>query len=151
MSSYDQIDEGSAFGPAATPWTQAVPCPPSAGRPENSDRDGLSDVFERFVGTDAARVDTGIGDGLTDGYEASTGTDPLSTDTDRDRFTDELEIGQRGNPLTADGSGAVRAGPSRSGSQRRLAAMSARRHRHSRCARSQPGPTTQAPAPRRRT
>ena len=119
--------------------------PTIGGTAGDSDHDGLSDVFERLVGTDAARVDSD-GDGLTDGYEASTGTDPLSTDTDRDGFTDGLEVGQRGDPLTADASGTVPRWTIESGSQRRLASLStAPQPAQQAPVAQQPGPTTEAP------
>ncbi len=145
--SYDQIDRGSQLGSGATPWTQPGSLPTIGGTAGDSDHDGLSDVFERLVGTDAARVDSD-GDGLTDGYEASTGTDPLSTDTDRDGFTDGLEVGQRGDPLTADAAGAVPRWTIESGSQRRLAALSTTpQPAQPGALAQQPGPTTQVPAP----
>ena len=122
-SSYDQIDQGRGFGAGATAWTQPGAFPTIGGTAGDSDHDGLSDVFERLVGTDAARVDSD-GDGLIDGYEASSGTDPLSADTDRDGFTDGLEVGQRGDPLTTDAAGTVPRWTIESGSQRRLAALS---------------------------
>ena len=119
--------------------------PTIGGTAGDSDHDGLSDVFERLVGTDAARIDSD-GDGLTDGYEANTGTDPLSTDTDRDGFTDGLEVGQRGNPLTADGSGTVPRWTIETGSQRRLAALATAPQPAQPGALAGPaGPTTEAP------
>ncbi|HEY5845404.1 MAG TPA: hypothetical protein VIT42_01320 [Microlunatus sp.] len=151
-SSYDQIDQGRAFGAEAQPWTPTGALSTIGGTAGDSDRDGLSDVFERLVGTDTARIDSD-GDGLTDGYEANTGTDPLSTDTDRDGFTDGLEVGQRGNPLTADGSGTVPRWTIETGSQRRLAAMAAAPQPAQQApVAQQPGPATEelpSPAPAR--
>ena len=145
QASYDQIDQGGAFGAGATPWTQPGALPTIGGTAGDSDHDGLSDVFERLVGTDTAKVDSD-GDGLTDGYEASTGTDPLSTDTDRDGFTDGLEVGQRGDPLTADASGAVPRWTIEAGSQRRLATVAAApQPAQPGALAQQPGPTSEAP------
>ena len=57
----------------------------------DSDRDGLTDDFEKVAGTDARRADTDR-DGLSDGFEASRSrTDPRSGDTDRDGRSDALE------------------------------------------------------------
>jgi hypothetical protein len=58
----------------------------------DTDRDGLTDAFEKLAGTNAKKADTDR-DGLSDSYEAlSSHTDPLSRDTDRDRVTDAAEI-----------------------------------------------------------
>jgi hypothetical protein len=125
-ASYDQIDSGQDLGTGATPWTQPGMTPTIGGPAGDSDRDGLSDVFERLVGTDPARVDSDW-DGLTDGFEASvSGTDPLSVDTDLDGMTDGFEVGQRSDPLTPlAGSGVVPRWTIEVGAQRRLAAVSA--------------------------
>ena len=145
QTSYDQIDQGGAFGAGATPWTQAGSLPTIGGTAGDTDRDGLSDVFERLVGTDSGRVDSD-GDGLADGWEASTGTDPLSTDTDRDGFTDGLEVGQRGDPLSVGASGAVPRWTIETGSQRRLAAVAAAAPPAQQApAAQQPAPATEAP------
>jgi len=76
----------------------------------DSDRDGLTDVQEIFLGTDPTafdldllmsparaplRVESGAdsdGDGLTDYQEEMLGTDPQDWDTDGDALTDTLEI-----------------------------------------------------------
>ena len=63
-SSYDQIDQGRGFGVGAAAGTQPGAFPTIGGTAGDSDHDGLSDVFERLVGTDATRVDSD-GDGLT--------------------------------------------------------------------------------------
>ncbi len=66
---------------------------------QDSDADGLTDVFERLAQTDSGRADTD-GDGLLDGYEVSTPrTDPLLIDSDLDGFTDAAELRFGGNPL----------------------------------------------------
>lgn len=144
QTSYDQIDQGPGLGH------------PTIGGPAgDSDRDGLSDVFERLVGTDVARMDSDA-DGLLDGYEASvSGTDPLSVDTDRDGTTDGFEVGQGSDPLTPlVDTGVVPRWTIEAGSQRRLAAvMAAAQSTQSVGAPAQgPTPTTTAldpPAPNR--
>ena len=58
----------------------------------DTDRDGLTDAFEKLAGTDVKIADTD-GDGLNDGYEAmSSHTDPLAADTDGDGIGDPSEI-----------------------------------------------------------
>ena len=62
--------------------------------PVDSDRDGLTDEFERVAGTRVRRADSDR-DGLSDGFEASRSrTDPLSADTDGDDRSDALEWAQ---------------------------------------------------------
>lgn len=65
-----------------------------SGVPSNidTDGDGLTDGFEREIGTDPNNPDTD-GDGLTDGEEVLTyKTDPLNPDTDGDGLTDGDEV-----------------------------------------------------------
>ncbi len=63
-----------------------------AGGELDSDGDGLSDAYERMIGTDPFNPDTD-GDGLTDGEEVLIyGTDPLNPDTDGDGLTDGEEV-----------------------------------------------------------
>lgn len=86
--SYDRIDAGRDLSAAAMPA--------GAGQPGtaalDSDVDGLTDTFERLVGSDGRRADTDR-DGLDDGYEASVSrTDPLSGDTDGDHVGDRQEL-----------------------------------------------------------
>jgi hypothetical protein len=58
----------------------------------DSDGDGLTDAFERWVsGTDPALADTD-GDGVLDDWEISNGTDPLNPDTDGDQMPDGWEM-----------------------------------------------------------
>lgn len=58
----------------------------------DSDGDGLSDAYERMIGTDPFNPDTD-GDGLFDGEEVLVyGTDPLNPDTDGDGLTDGEEV-----------------------------------------------------------
>ena len=80
------IDPGQAIG-------QASPFPGAEQVDLDTDRDGLTDAFERLAGTKVAVADSDS-DGLSDGYEAlKSRTDPLSKDTDGDKLTDAQEIG----------------------------------------------------------
>jgi hypothetical protein len=56
----------------------------------DTDQDGLSDYYERTIGTrvDVADSDS---DGLSDGIEQGLGSNPNSIDTDRDGLTDFFE------------------------------------------------------------
>lgn len=74
----------------------------------DTDQDGLTDAFERMVGTDVNLVDTDS-DGLTDVYETvATRTDPLLADTDQDTLSDSLEVtlGTSGTAWDTDEDGA---------------------------------------------
>ena len=67
----------------------------------DSDSDGLSNVAEIQLGTDALDPDTD-GDTLSDGDEVYTyGTDPLATDTDGDQFNDNAEVLAGTDPTSA--------------------------------------------------
>lgn len=69
------------------------------------DDDGLSDSFERRIGTDPGNPDTD-GDGVIDRIEHERyGTDPLHRDTDRDGITDDVEIATGTSPTRADTDG----------------------------------------------
>ena len=57
----------------------------------DADGDGISDYYEKEIGTDAGDPDTDR-DGLNDRMELYYGTDPLSWDTDGDGMEDYLEI-----------------------------------------------------------
>ena len=76
----------------------------------DSDNDGLSDDFERNLGTDPNDADTDD-DGLLDGQEVGKngiGTNPLDPDSDDDGLTDGEEAGADGlgtNPLSKDTDG----------------------------------------------
>jgi hypothetical protein len=66
------------------------------------DGDGLTDRFERLLGTDARAVDTDH-DGLSDAYETTNShTDPLVADTDHDGVADATELAQGGDAGHAD-------------------------------------------------
>ena len=65
----------------------------------DTDKDGLSDKFEKLVGTDHEKADSD-GDGLTDVLEVSLGTDPTMLDTDLDGLSDGLEVRHDSNPLS---------------------------------------------------
>lgn len=71
--------------------------------PLDSDGDGLSDDYERQIGTDPFNPDTD-GDGLTDGDEVlKYGTDPLNPDSDFDGLKDGAEVLKyKTNPLDPD-------------------------------------------------
>lgn len=65
----------------------------------DTDRDGLSDAFERLAGTDATKADTDA-DGLSDSYEIFTSkTDPLLADSDLDGLTDSAELSLGSDPF----------------------------------------------------
>jgi hypothetical protein len=68
----------------------------------DTDRDGLTDLQEAFVGTNANDVDAD-NDGLTDGDELFVHhTNPNDADTDGDGATDSWEIQHGSNPLVAN-------------------------------------------------
>ncbi|MBE6753581.1 MAG: VWA domain-containing protein [Ruminococcaceae bacterium] len=54
---------------------------------KDNDEDGLSDGFERFIGSDETKDDTD-GDGLSDDIEIVVGTDPIIMDSDDDGIPD---------------------------------------------------------------
>lgn len=101
-----EIDQGAGIGKAPSPWTATGAPAGNQPRPGDADGDGLSDVFERLIGSDPNKADTD-GDGLADGYEAYvSGTDPLSVDTDHDGTTDGYEVIQHSDPLRLGPGGA---------------------------------------------
>ena len=64
----------------------------------DSDGDGLDDEEEASLGTNSMLSDTD-GDGLFDREEVKVyNTDPLDTDTDKDGFTDGIEVEGGYNP-----------------------------------------------------
>jgi outer membrane protein OmpA-like peptidoglycan-associated protein len=79
-----------------------------SGEPSNldTDGDGLTDGFEREIGTDPLNPDTD-GDGLTDGEEVlEYKTDPLNPDTDGDGLSDGDEVKVHStDPLNPDTDG----------------------------------------------
>ena len=74
--------------------------------PQDSDGDGLTDDYERQIGTDPFDPDTDD-DGLTDGEEVLTyKTNPLNPDTDGDGLKDGEEVKTYGtDPLNPDTDG----------------------------------------------
>ncbi|WP_111765065.1 transglycosylase family protein [Nakamurella deserti] len=83
---YDVIDAGA----------------PMADGGNDADADGLTDEFERLLGTDPLRADTDD-DGLSDAYEhLGSHSDPLRADTDADGLTDSVEVAAGFNPTLAD-------------------------------------------------
>ena len=87
-------------------WTWGARVPPAilaTDGPIDSDGDGLSDEYERRIGTDPYNPDTD-GDGLNDGEEVLTyKTDPLNPDSDFDLLRDGDEVKVHGtDPLNRD-------------------------------------------------
>lgn len=71
----------------------------------DTDRDGVSDDLEAWLGTDPRRVDTD-GDGVYDGVEVYVWlTNPRNTDTDGDLCTDGEELEAHIDPLHQDSDG----------------------------------------------
>ncbi len=69
--------------------------------PRDSDLDGLTDVEEAGLGTNAQSADTDL-DGLFDKEESQIyKTDPLNSDTDTDGYSDGEEVRGGYNPLGA--------------------------------------------------
>jgi hypothetical protein len=96
---------GSVGALAATAFLHAPPAADAAVR--DSDRDGLSNRFERTRSfTNPRRADTDR-DGLTDRFEVrTTGTSPRKRDTDGDGLSDRQERRRfRTNPLLFDTDG----------------------------------------------
>jgi hypothetical protein len=91
-STYGAAGYGAAgFGAAAADPFAMAPVP-QPSHITDQDGDGLTDDFEKLLGTDPTKADTD-GDGLTDAAEAAdTHTDPLSADTDHDGTTDAAEV-----------------------------------------------------------
>lgn len=84
---------------AATPL--AALAEPRFGGPD-TDRDGLTDAYERWRGLDALSADTDR-DGLSDGYELVTSdTDPSRADSDGDLLDDAFELSQGLDPTSPD-------------------------------------------------
>lgn len=68
----------------------------------DADGDGLTDHFERWVGSDVDVADTDD-DGLSDGYEfAVSGSDSTVTDSDEDGLSDSMEIALGTDPARGD-------------------------------------------------
>ncbi|BCB76400.1 hypothetical protein Pflav_028100 [Phytohabitans flavus] len=93
-------DPAPAPEPPVTP-VAAPPPPPELGGPD-TDRDGLSDAFERRRGLDPLRSDTD-GDNLSDAQELVVHrTDARRADSDGDQLNDAFELAQGLNPLSPD-------------------------------------------------
>lgn len=87
--------------PGPDPFGMEPGRPPVKVKVTDRDGDGLTDRFEKLLGTDAKEADTDH-DGLTDTYETTTShTDPLSGDTDRDGAGDGTETGNHTDAGTA--------------------------------------------------
>jgi cell wall-associated NlpC family hydrolase len=104
--------------PASQPTTMTPSSDPAAelGRPlvtdpanrYDTDQDGLTDAFERMVGSSVDRADSDQ-DGLSDAYETVVSrTDTLLADTDQDTLTDssEVALGTSGSVWDTDSDGA---------------------------------------------
>ena len=70
----------------------------------DSDGDGLSNAYEKEIGTDPSLADTD-GDGLSDKEELEGGTDPLLADSDGDGLLDGEEEDVGTDPFEADSDG----------------------------------------------
>ena len=65
---------------------------PNKKEDDDSDRDGLSDIIEKAIGSDPDKIDSD-GDYLTDGDEYNKyKSDPLDKDTDDDGLMDDVEV-----------------------------------------------------------
>jgi hypothetical protein len=83
------VQAGVVAGGAADPFAIDPGLRPS--NIADTDKDGLTDDFEKLFGTDINVADTDK-DGLSDSFETATAhTDPLSADTDKDGLTDSVE------------------------------------------------------------
>ena len=67
----------------------------------DSDKDGLTDEFERRIGTDPFDKDSD-NDGLTDKAERTLGTNPKNFDSDGDGYMDGSEFAQSKSPTHPD-------------------------------------------------
>lgn len=99
----DGETEPTSGSPGLEP-ASAVPVPeaPSIDPELDSDSDGLTDLYEKQVGSDPNKSDTD-GDGLTDSEEVNIyGTNPLLTDSDGDGHSDKSEIDSGFDPTKPD-------------------------------------------------
>jgi hypothetical protein len=110
----DGTDDAAEVAAGTDPGT--APLPKEAvdaglgGSPtRDTDQDGLSDYFERLIGTRADDPDSDS-DGVLDGVEKALGSDPTSIDTNRDGLTDDLAY-QAGTLGPAPGAAAAVGGP----------------------------------------
>jgi len=109
----DSVSDKEDFCPLNATYSDEANCGPLTGGAD-SDRDGLSDIQERKIGTDPNNPDTD-GDGLKDGdedtnhngiYEPNRGEmNPLATDTDNDGLNDGMEVRYGSNPTNSDSDG----------------------------------------------
>jgi murein DD-endopeptidase MepM/ murein hydrolase activator NlpD len=99
IESAGQIDHGSTGADAKdTALKDPDPYTPVPKPFVDTDRDGLSDDFEKVIGTNAKEADSDH-DGLSDYQEAIvTHTDALSADTDHDGEGDALAVALGHNP-----------------------------------------------------
>jgi len=69
--------------------------------PQDTDKDGLSDVQELALGTDLNKADSD-GDGLLDGIEVTYNLNPNGVDSDGDTIPDGVEFGSGTQPVNTD-------------------------------------------------
>ena len=81
-----------------------VATPGNSGGNLDTDGDGLSDAYERTLGTNPANPDTDW-DGLSDGFEVKFGSDPLREDSDADGLRDLEEYHYGTDPRKGDTDG----------------------------------------------
>lgn len=96
---------GSTLDPAQVTATTADPAAELRLEPDaqvDTDADGLTDAFERMIGSNLELADSDR-DGLTDAYEAAISrSDVLRADTDADDVSDSTEVGLGTSPTTWD-------------------------------------------------
>jgi hypothetical protein len=97
---YGESSHAAPSGLTGDP-TGKQPVPSTIG--PDADQDGLTDEFERLIGTSATSADTDQ-DNLSDAEEISLGTNPTLADTDHDGLSDGAEIEYNSDPLD-NGSG----------------------------------------------
>lgn len=101
LSAYDAIDAGAPMSESGV----------------DSDLDGLTDEFEKLIGSNPTLLDSD-GDGLTDGYEVmGVHSDPTLVDTDLDGLSDSIEasLGTNATLLDSDFDGVTDAAEVRYG------------------------------------
>jgi hypothetical protein len=84
-------------------WQTSTVIAQTAAAEGDDDGDGLSNLYEKNLGTDPKNPDTD-GDGLTDGEEVNIyGTNPKNNDTDGDTLLDGYEVNElKTSPKLAD-------------------------------------------------
>ncbi len=94
--------DGDGIGDWYEVFYGSDPCDPeSTPDTADPDDDGLSNIFERELGTNPHDPDTDS-DGLDDGQELEWRTNPFDQDTDKDGLSDGMEIDFSCDPLFGD-------------------------------------------------